>query len=195
MDSVEVLDDASVLEPELIFSNRAKENIGPDGKLLKNQLSYIKRGDGINNLDEIIKTEEIDQKLVLTTVTYTNKGNQRLDHICYFGNMLLINETDDKYQIYKYGGGICDLAGGGYDDIEETGLSGGEMIYGSVRTDYGMGGNYISSLEPGESTQVKMAWITNEKNLGNMYLNLCATGGNIEFDEYMKATGIVDIRQ
>lgn len=202
VDSVEVLDDASFLEPELI-SNHAKENIGSDGKILKNQLSYIKRGDGINTLDEIIRTEEVSQKLVLTTVTYTNKGDQELENVCYFGNMLLINETNEEYRIYSYDGGIGDIAGGGYDEIsgqaydhiEQTGYAGREMMYCSPRADYGMGGNYISALRPGESVQVKMAWITNEKDLEHIYLNLCATGGMVEFDKYMTATGIVDIRQ
>lgn len=75
VDSVEVLDDVSLLESELI-SNHAKENIESDGKILKNQLSYIKKGDGINTLDKIIRTEEVSQKLVLITATYTNKGDQ-----------------------------------------------------------------------------------------------------------------------
>ncbi len=40
-----------------------------------------------------------------------------------------------------------------------------------------------------------MAWITNETDLENMYLNLCDTGGLWEFSEEMIETGIVDIRQ
>lgn len=197
VDSVEILDDASVLAQDRILSTRGKENIGPDGKILKNQLSYIRKGDGINTLDEVIRTEEAEQKLVLVTATYTNKGEERLDDICYFGNVLLVNETDDEYRIYSYDEeGYDEISGQTYDQIEQTGCTGGEMIYCSVQTGLEQGAkNYISSLEPGESVQVKMAWITNEKDLGNMYLNLCANGGLIEFTKYMMATGIVDIRQ
>ena len=47
-----------------------------------------------------------------------------------------------------------------------------EMTYCSVQDDYGKGKNYIPSLKPGESVQVNMAWIVNEKDLENLYLNL-----------------------
>ena len=60
VDSVEISDDLSLLEGDQV-SEECKNNIGPDGKLLKNQLSYIKRGDGIQTLDETVRTEEADQ--------------------------------------------------------------------------------------------------------------------------------------
>lgn len=202
VDSVEISDDLSLLEEELI-SDKCRSSIGPDGKLMKNQLSYIKRGDGIDTLDELIRTEEVEQKLVLITVSYTNQGDKEIDNVCYNGNILLINEDNDEYRIYSYDDGVGDIAGGGYDEIsgqtydyiDQTGFTGRERIYSSPRIDHGMGGNYIPALRPGESCQVKMAWITNEKDLGNMYLNLCGTGGLVEFGEDMIRTGIVDIRQ
>ncbi len=202
VDSVEISDDLSLLEGDQI-AEKCKSNIGPDGKLLKNQLSYIKRGDGIQTLDETIRTEEEVQKLVLVTASYTNQGSKEIHNVCYNGNILLIQETEDEYRIYSYDGEMNDVAGGGYDEIsgqaydaiEQTGFTGRDRIYGSLNVDYGMGGNYIPALRPGESVQIKMAWITNERDLGNMYLNLCDTGGLWEFDEYMIKTGIVDIRQ
>ena len=51
------------------------------------------------------------------------------------------------------------------------------MTYCSVQDDYGKGKNYIPSLKPGESVQVNMAWIVNEKDIKNLYLNLNGTGG------------------
>ena len=38
-------------------------------------------------------------------------------------------------------------------------------------------GNYIPLLKHGESVQVNMAWIVNEKDIKNLYLNLNGTGG------------------
>lgn len=201
VDSVEIADDLSLLDEEFM-EDKCKDSIGPDGKLVKNQLSYIKKGDGIHTLDETIRTEEVDQKLVLVTVSYTNKGDKEIDNVCYNGNILLINETDDDYRIYSYDSEIGDIAGSydeisgqAYDYIEQTGFTGRGRIYSSLRSDFGMGGNYIPALKPGESVQVKMAWITNETDLENMYLNLCDTGGLWEFSEDMTETGIVDIRQ
>ena len=60
--------------------------------------------------------------------------------------------------------------------------------------DYGNGGNYISSLKPGESIQVNMAWIVNENDLADMYLNLDGEGGAYDFNEGMLEAGVVDIK-
>ena len=43
--------------------------INSNGKLVKNKVSYIKFGDGVNSIDRVIKTENVNQKLVYATVT------------------------------------------------------------------------------------------------------------------------------
>ena len=43
----------------------------------------------------------------------------------------------------------------------------------------------------GESVQVNMAWIVNEKDIKNLYLNLNGTGGCYEITENMCHTGVV----
>ena len=53
----------------------------------------------------------------------------------------------------------------------------------------------ISSLKPGESIQVNMAWIVNENDLDHMYLNLDGGGAAYEFSDWVLKTGVVDIRQ
>ena len=70
-----------------------------------------------------------------------------------------------------------------------------KMTYNSISEDYGNGGNYISSLKPGESIQVNMAWIVNENDLNNMYLSLNGDGATYEFSDSMLKTGLVDIYQ
>ena len=69
------------------------------------------------------------------------------------------------------------------------------MTYYSVSEDYGNGGNYISSLKPGESIQVNMAWIVNENELDHMYLNLNGEGGGFQFSNSTVKSGVVDICQ
>ena len=66
------------------------------------------------------------------------------------------------------------------------------MKYNSEVDYHNDGGNYISSLKPGESIQVNMAWIVNEEDIENMYLNF--SGNVYDFDEYLLDTGVVDIR-
>lgn len=48
---------------------------------------------------------------------------------------------------------------------------------------------------PEGSIQVNMAWIVNENDLDNMYLNLNGDGAAFEFSESMLDVGLVDIRQ
>ena len=69
------------------------------------------------------------------------------------------------------------------------------MVYCSVVEDYGNGGNYISSLKPGESVQIKMGWIVNENDLSHMYLNLAGDAAIYEFSDMVLEAGLVDIRQ
>ena len=166
--------------------------IDSNGKLVKNKVSYIKSGDGVNSVDRVIKTENVNQKLVYATVTYTNNSDQEIKHMLYIGNLALIRHENGEYHIYN----AMEQSGNGYDRVSWDGVAHtAEMTYSSVREDYGNGGNYISSLKPGESIQVNMAWIVNENDLADMYLNLDGEGGAYDFGEGMLEAGVVDIRK
>ena len=191
LDDVQIADDLSLLAGEDI-PEEWKDAVGSDGKLVQNELSYIKKGDGINTLDKVVKTEMQNQKLVLTTATYTNTGDAELRHILYNGSILFVDEKDGKYQVYN---AEC-AAGDGYDFIRgSSSAARQEMVYYSVSEDYGNGGNYISGLKPGESVEIKMGWIVNEKDLSHMYLNLAGDGAYYEISDMVLETGLVDIRK
>ena len=146
----------------------------------------------MNSVDQIVKTENVDQKLVYATITYTNNSDQEINHMLYIGDLALIRHKNGKYHIYN----AMEQSGDGYDRVSWDGVAHtAEMTYSSVREDYGNGGNYISSLKPGESIQVNMAWIVNEDNLADMYLNLDGEGGAYDFNEGMLEAGVVDIRK
>lgn len=152
----------------------------------------MKSGDGIDSLDEIVKSEEVNQKLVYVTVTYTNHSNEEIDHMLYLGALLTLTKENGKVQLYI----PTEQAGDGYDYISWDGVAKtGGMVYYSVSENYGNGGNYISSIKPGESVQLNMAWIVNESNLKNLYLNVTGDGASYEFSEYILKKGLVDIRQ
>ena len=86
-----------------------------------------------------------------------------------------------------------ETAGNGYDYYIGDGAADiGTMKYNSEAEKYNDGGNYISSLKPGESIQVNMAWIVNEEDIENMYLNF--SGNEYDFTECLLDTGVVDIR-
>ena len=183
-DKISVCVDAVQVEDnlQLLGQNNVPEEwtdaVGTDGNLVNNTLSYIKSGNGIDSVDEIVKTESVKQKLVYATVTYTNKSDEEINHMLYIGTLLLMDHEDGSYQIYD----PTEQSGDDYDRVIWDGVARtAEMTYNSISEDYGNGGNYISSLKPGESIQVNMAWIVNENDLNNMYLNLNGDGAAYEF--------------
>lgn len=191
VDSVQTADDLKLLNGADL-PEEWENVIDSNGKLVKNKVSYIKSGDGVNTVDQVVKTENVNQKLVYATVTYTNNSDQEIKHMLYIGNLALIRHENGEYHIYN----AMEQSGNGYDRVSWDGVAHtAEMTYSSVREDYGNGGNYISSLQPGESIQVNMAWIVNEDNLADMYLNLDGEGGSYDFNEGMLEAGVVDIRK
>ena len=188
VDSVQVADDLSLLDENLI-PEEWKEAVGEDGKLEQNTLSYVRSGDGVETLDEVVKTESVQQKLVYVTVTYQNNTDTAINHMLYIGSLMRLKQENGQYQIYSHSGNEYDSVRG--DSVARA----MEMTYFSQKEAYGNGGNYISSLKPGDCVQVAMAWIVNENDLENIYLNLCGNGGSMEFSEDVLQTGLVDIRQ
>ena len=159
---------------------------------MNNNLSYIKAGNGVNSVDEVIKTESVRQKLIYVTVTYTNETDRQINHLHYLGTLMLIKREDAKYRICS----SAELTGADCDRVVWDGAAHtAEMTYYSIAEDYGNGGNYISSIAPGESIQVAMAWIVNENELPYMYLNLNSEGAALEFTDAVLGFGVADIRQ
>ena len=191
VDSVQVEDNL-----QLLGQNNVPEEwmnaVGADGKIVNNTLSYIRSGDGVDTVDEIVKTESMKQKLVYVTVTYANKTDKEINHMLYLGTLMLLNHENGIYQICNR----AEFSGEDYDRVIWDGVAHtAEMTYYSVSEDYGNGGNYISSLKPGESIQVNMAWIVNENELDHMYLNLNGEGGGFQFSNSTVKSGVVDICQ
>ena len=192
VDSIQVADDLQLLDADQI-PEEWQTAVDEDGKLVKNTLSYVKSGDGVNTLDEVVDIQEVSQKLVYATVTYTNPSDEEIDHMLYIGSLMLLDQENDSYTVIDPN----ERSGDGYDRIIWDGAARtAEMKYSDV-TDFsqGNGGNYIPSLKPGESIQVHMAWIVNEPDLANMYLNLNGDGAAYDFSDAIKTTGLTDIRQ
>ena len=110
----------------------------------------------------------------------------------YLGALLTLTKENGKVQLYI----PTEQAGDGYDYISWAGVAKtGGMVYYSISENYGNGGNYISSIKPGESVQLNMAWIVNESDLKNLYLNVTGSGASYEFSEHILKKGLLDIRQ
>lgn len=189
VDSVQIADDLKLLEGKDI-PEEWQGAIDGNGKLLDNHLSYVKSGDGVDSVDQVVDTKDVKQKLVYTTVTYRNDTDIELHHMLYIGSIMLLKHDNGMYRVdYPF-----EQAGENYDYIMGDGVAhAAEMVYYSTKEDYGDGGNYITSLKPGESIQIEMAWIVNENDLKDMYLNL---NGNVyELTEEDMESGVVYIGQ
>lgn len=146
VDAVQVEDDLQLLGQNNVPEEWA-DAVGTDGNLVNNTLSYIKSGNGVDSVDEIVKTESVKQKLVYASVTYANKTDKEINHMPYLGSLMLMNHEDGMYRIYV----PEEQSGNDYDSIIWDGAAKtAEMTYMSVTEDYGNGDNYISSLNPGE---------------------------------------------
>lgn len=189
VDSIQVADDLSLLDTKYIPDNW-KNITDENGKLKDNEASYVKRGDGVDTLDEVVRTESFPAKLVYATLTFTNHSDQDLENIHYYIRMSLLNQTDDGYQEKDY----MNQSGEDYDYVQwDGGLSiDGGMQYYDSQSDIGK--NYLSSLTAGESTQVNVAWIVNEEDLGRMYLEMSGYGASLNGPAAEWAQ-LVDVRQ
>ena len=83
-----------------IFLEEWKAATGSDGKLLDSTISYIKSGDGIETLDEVVRTEAVKQKLVYAVATYENPTETEINHMLYLGALATIKHKDGKYEMY-----------------------------------------------------------------------------------------------
>ena len=144
----------------------------------------------MDTLDEVVRTESFSAKLVYATLTVTNHSDQDLENIHYYIRLSLLNQTDDGYQEKDY----MNQSGEDYDYVQWDGglnIDGGMQYYDSQSD---IGKNYISSLAAGESTEVNVAWIVNEEDLGRMYLEVSGYGASLNSPN-ADPIQLVDVRQ
>lgn len=187
LDEIQISDDLSLLDGKNI-PEEWQSATRSDGKLLDRTFSYIKAGDGVESIDEIVRTESVRQKLVYARVTYENPTETKINHMLYLGALARLRHEDGKYKMY------WETTGDDYDKCIIDGVKHSpEMAYSSVREDYGNGGNYIPNLKPGESVQVEMAWLVDERDLDDIYLDLTGTGGYVQFTEEELESGLFKV--
>ncbi|MDE7479319.1 MAG: DUF4367 domain-containing protein, partial [Lachnospiraceae bacterium] len=192
---VQVSDKINLLDLSVMDADSRVElqkEVNQAGELLPVKINYIKYGNGIDTLNEVVDSREVPQKLVYATVEYTNTGAEKLDEILFFGNLMKIVEENGQMKMYT---GKASDQSTAWDDAVPAGIAHNrEMWYYDVH-----GGerrnNYITNLEAGETATVHMAWLVPEEELGYLYLNLDTFGGSYEFSESSLNLGYVDIRQ
>lgn len=187
---VQVADDLTLLTAEEALDSRWKKAVDESGKLKKDTVQYVKMGDGVATLDEVVKTEEKAQKLLYVTLEYTNTGNQEVRDVLFFHSILALEKRENDYVLREWAKQQED---GSWDNmLSDTVMDMSEMRYHDV-VGKERDNNYISSIQPGETVTIHVAWIVHEEDLPYLYLNLRDSGW--EFTENALRTGYVDIRQ
>ncbi len=173
------------------FKREIEKEIDTEGKLLPTKINYIKYGDGIQTVDQIVDSREVPQKLVYATVEYTNIGEEELSEVLFLGSLVRIIKEGTQVKMYN---GEEAKEGSAWDCAQITGAANyWEMWYYDVHGGE-KGNNYIMNLKPGETETVHMAWIVSEEELEYLYLSFDTYGG-YELSERALEIGYVDIRQ
>lgn len=185
-DDINLLDTSKLQQDEIAELNKVTEE---SGKLLTTELSYVKWGDGVDSLSEIVKTREVEQKLIYATVEYTNPNDFELNDVLFNAGLVKMREDGNVMRMY-FG-----ETGDGWDEVQYSGPAMyREMWYYDVHGGE-RGNNYITKIGAGETVTVHMAWVVPEEELPYCYLNLDPYCGCYEFSNTSLALGYVDINQ
>ena len=191
VDEIRIEDDLSLID-DAALPDVWKHAAGADGKLLPNHITYYKANDGATALAEAVSERTVDQKLVYVNVSYTNQSDKDMKNLLYLGALNTYELRNHRYIPYDSREG----SGEGYDFSRCDGVAQcSEMTYYDTNNGYGNGGNYISVLKPGETKQVKMAWILNEDELEEAYLDFSAGIGSSDYTANVKKYGVVKVVQ
>lgn len=191
--SVMVCDNFSMLDSEAMESQgfAPEQYLDNEGKLLPDTLQYIQYGNGTDALDEVVKTEEVNEKFVYIAIDYTNNTDTVKKDILYNVKISYIREERDILTI------VDPLEG-----VEADGVAG--TIYGYRHIPkYTYNGkdaeekNNIMNLQPGDTQTVYVGFFVPENMLPFMYLNLNGNADEVQqtFDKESLEIGYVDIRQ
>lgn len=189
---VTVMDNISGLD-ERFLSDTIWEVTDEAGNLLPNTRNYLKEGDGVDTISEVVDTRVLPQKMVVVTMEYKNTTEDDLRDILFFNTVTAIDEVDENYVIAKETpaeGEEWDF----YQDSADLAQCEGEMIYYTVRGGENQNGsNYISSLKAGETITLETGFLVNEEDLKHLYLSADPYGIGYGFDEYVSKSGFVNI--
>ncbi len=183
LDSPDAIDAAYALDPV---------KTDEEGKLVNNVIAYEKCGNGIDQLDEVVETKEVKEKILYIEVEYTNTSDQQTGDTMFQCSLLWAKETGDGYEtvdVYAK------------DDVDYDSYYGQNYQISDVPLYYYNGKsveekNHLIRVQPGETRTVTLAFLVTEDELPYLYRDLFS--GNSDFTQFRQSAlqyGYVDIRQ
>ena len=189
---VEKSDTLTSLSCKSLIPDEWYDLANPDGTLKTAPIVFKKQGDGINTLDETIETNYVPLKLIHVSIDYTNNTDKTLNDVSFFGGLVSATENKESYTVFNRADQVA-----GADKINVLPKIGvGEMIYydvnGTQPTNDLDHPNYLTSLQPGQTATVHMAWLVPQDEANQLFLTLNSTGTT--FDNDALKLGYVDLR-
>lgn len=164
IDSLSVRDDFSGITTDCIGQDCDYTGLVSDDGMIHRTYQYIKSGNGKDELDLVVKEEEVTEKVVVLEMTVTNTGDTEETNM-NFSPMLVKCDEDSMLPMDVF-------INEEYDYIAKS----GEMYFGnemfSFETNAAHTKNNLDSLQPGESAKVKVAFLIDEKLLPDAYIQL-----------------------
>lgn len=132
-----------------------------NGKLAAERVT-VKKGDGVNTLDEVICREKVDRSVIVMTLTCTNNGNEQ-GGICFFPKMFRIADGKAIDLTYPYPDKTIMVS---YGDK----MLASDNVHFSFYTS-GKHEKNSALIEAGESVTVRLAFIADDDCLDTLYIN------------------------
>lgn len=150
------------------------ELMDENGNIAENTRSWIKRGDGVNTLDEVVKEESVPMHILKLNVTYTNISDETND-ICIDPNLFqfIDGKPYTHYTQWDFGNDTDCV------DSIRFGDFGGHFSLDADPDKKG-GKNYVI-LEPGESTDVQLAFFVADDEVDKMLVYFRMAGNTLSF--------------
>lgn len=186
VNSVEVQDNfdglpaVDCIGQDMNYSQYLKE----DGTIVDNVRTWYRAGDGVNTLDEEVRQETKEQKVIVLHLTYTNTGAESVEEcVCPYlffmeedGTLLrYTQETEEQF----------------YHDSCDLNYDGSEFFLFGTESKHTKN-NLL--LDAGEQAEAVVAFVVNAEDLDQMYLMAEPTGSG-EAEEIAMGSPVLDLRK
>lgn len=155
-----------------------------NGELTAERLT-IRRGDGINTIDEEINREKVARSVITVTLTCTNNGDEQ-GQICFFPKMFRIADGKAIDLTYPYHDETIRIS---YGDKK----LGSDNVHFSFYTS-GAHEKNSALIEAGESVTVRLAFIADDDQLDTLYINFGETNDSLALSAE-KSNAIVKVTE
>lgn len=137
--------------------------LSSDGKIY-DKINWVKYGDGINTVDEVVKTEDVQMKVVVLDLTYTN--NESID-MTGSTHLMVCPE------IYNFPDNVVDWFANSSPDSAQPYPSLPINNNSTFSLDAGnVTDKYFIDIPAGQSTRLKLAFLVRADQLEDTYIDL-----------------------